>query len=300
MDEHAFDSQFILESRNPTAVHDFLDRDKRNLLRSLFERFDDLTLTEAGLVVSRHITHADESRLVRDMTRLVKDTREIFLPQPKKAEKPTPPPLPEKKPSVPVEVTSEDIAEPLEAPSTVIKEHKAEIDDLAPTPLQSSSVKEAPEPEALSTPSKPKKNFSPTDRILEAFADVSNHYEFQESFNDDLKGMDYEGILRLTSVKRYSMDRLLGRGPGIRATFELGKTGEDEPLSIVAALHDVSGLGAMRSTVGSEFPIYGKLIACDSFEHTLFLMTPVPENQYPTVKAAKASYSYTPYASKIG
>ncbi len=308
MDDRAFDSEFIVESRDPTAVRAFLDRDKRNLLRNLFERFDDLTLTEAGLVVSRHIPQADESRLVRDMTRLVKDTREIFLAQPKGAEKPTPPPLPKeekknkKKPEVPVEVTEADITEPAETPAAIIKEHTAEIEEMVPEPLKSSPVEEAPvsEPEAVSTPVVPEVKLTPTESVIAAFADVSNRYEFQKAFNEELKDTEYEGVLHLTGVERYSMDRLLGRGPGIRATFELGETGEGETLTLVAALHDASQLGAMRSEVGNEFPIYGKLIACDSFENTLFLMTPAPDKPEPALEAATTSYAYTPYASKIG
>ena len=74
------------------------------------------------------------------------------------------------------------------------------------------------------------------------------------------------------------MDRVFGRGPGVRRYFSLGRLENGDELTLVADSPADSRIGEWRAKCDSITSFSGELVAADAFETTLFLKVPVMED----------------------
>jgi hypothetical protein len=268
----AFDSRLVIEGKRPEEVRDFLDQRARTAIRNLLARFDLFEMTERGIIVTQKRVTSATAKLVEDVQLLEASTRELLdsARPPAEAAK-VPPPLPSRKkleegdpePSdldssaAPIETeTPPDEGEIFEVPVPAI-----EIEHF--TPAESAPVEQEDSVFAM--------------HCRELFSECGSRYEMSKVFDAELKGNEIEENVILLRAEPFSMDRILGRGPGIRRTFSLGKLKDGKELFLVADTRDEESPLKWKQREGQPVTIAGSLVAFDPFSYTLFLKVPVEE-----------------------
>lgn len=303
-----FDSGVVIEGRNPAAVREYLDPVVVNAIKRLIAQFDTFEITQTGIRTERKKVSSNAALLTRDIELLEQVARILAARGESEEEAPAkmPPPIPGREtvpvpPPLPDREGEQEIEEPATEPEPVFDSAVESPEEEPPVPVPEPA--EAMEPAELVEPMKPlemeiDEEPSPAEKDapclvvgswLEDFSEASSHYEFVKIFEERWKDTEVEGEATLKSVQSFSMDRIFGRGPGVRLLFDLGEMENGESLVLVASAEPEATVGDLRSRVGEAIPFAGTLIRCDAFERTLFLQ--VPRGEGSVAQSYTATYS---------
>ncbi len=313
-----FDSGVIVEGVNPDEVRKYLDQNVVAAIKGLIAQFDSFEITQQRVAGKRNKIVSNAKLLIRDIEVLEKAARVLSakgevkeeapartpppIPKRVKSEKPalTPPSLPCKERSKETEVSTMETeavagAEPLTEPEVVaeIDNDVQEEEPPVPVPEPSSAM------EDLEIEEKPDlSEKSPACLVVQSwladFSEGTSHYDFVQTFENRWKGSEVSGAATLRSVESYSMDRIFGRGPGVRLFFELGDLEDGDSLTLIANAKTGISIKDFRSRIGQEIPFEGTLIRCDSFEHVLFLQASSDKEAALSTSYASSYSTYSP------
>ena len=288
----AFDRLVIVESDSPEEVRNFLSPPIRAKIKEVINRFDSVEISNHRVLLDRHRLISDSSLLVEDARVLESASRLILRETLLEAEleedegpRRVPPPLPDRTtegPTVMEETESaEEVSEvAIDLASPVIDPEAPSLPEIGDSQEPGSSdetvfeIIDEPEPAEASGG----QHDAFTIRCLDYFRECSGRYDFLRTFNEELKGEFVESSARLDRVEAFSMDRVFGRGPGVRRYFSLGRLENGDELTLVADSPADSRIGEWRAKCDSITSFSGELVAADAFETTLFLKVPVMED----------------------
>lgn len=277
-----FDARVIVGGSDPERIRDFLGPEERRFITKLYERFSGFELMRHRLVASRNRLETDPRRIIEDVMLLesvacyLRDSAEgelgegVPVPEPRAPKRRPPgrrpPPLPEKEDRA---VAADGAGDEAESPGAV---------DVAPEPDGQAVAEEPPavEPPPAPAPEAVREEASIDDvafawQCQDLFGETESRYGRVRIFEDNFEGLEVEGRARLEQVQAFSMDRRLGRGPGIRRVFDLGELENGDRIRLVADSDPGADIEELRDGTGSPADYAGTLIAFDPFETTLFL-----------------------------
>lgn len=303
--DSTFDSGITIEGSDPQQVREFLDPEVVRSIKRLVGRFDQFEIDRQGVTVLRSGVSKNVEMLTKDVELLEKialflihkghslehldDMQKPESPQPPPVPKEEssdeelpdrkPPPLPGKEQSSEHEGSShEEVGEAeidlAEAPAAEPLEEEI-IEEAAAEPVENSEIEVSNQKETQPEATQKKRVSSPlVEDWITQFSEAQGRYEFSKIFDTFWKDQDVRGEAILSSVETFSMDRVFGRGPGLRLQFDLGELENGEELQLVSNAPETAQASALRDHVGTQVPFEGSLIRCDAFSQTLFLQVP--------------------------
>lgn len=296
--DHGFDSRLVIESKRVEDVRDFLDERARTAIMNLLSRFDLFEMTERGIIATQKQVTSGTTKLVEDVQLLEASARKLLesarppvepakvpppLPSRKKAEEPAPE-LPDEEGIVP---STETETPPLEEEIFEVPVPKIQIEHITAT-----------EPTAIGepTPAAPLEEDSIfAMHCRELFSECQGRYEMSRMFDAELKGNEIDETAILLLAEPFSMDRIFGRGPGIKLTFGLGALpgGDDLQLSINAEYP----LKKWKPKEGGMVSFRGTIVSFDPFSNTLYAKAPEQEGEERSILTSAGAPSK--YASTL-
>jgi hypothetical protein len=273
----AFDEKAIISGRDPEKVREFLNRDRRDRLKRVFDRFDGYRISDGGIKVEEHSLITNPQELVRAAKLLFGTAKSMIDTQ--VTSSPVPPPLPNRSPIS---------AEPVEAEPVMVKPEVPEEPVPVPSPFEmadNTELVEAPT-EVEEESDVPHVVYSPiighevTDfacDILDLFTMNSSHYKVSTAFAKHFLNEKLSSTIIPKRVKKYFLDRTFGRGPGIIVKGEICQLEDGKPITLVIAYPEDENLSDLRAAVGKSHAFSGTMIRCDTFSQEIFLVADVAE-----------------------
>jgi len=106
------------------------------------------------------------------------------------------------------------------------------------------------------------------------FAECQSNYEMLKAFDEELKGTEVDETALFKRAESFSMDRVFGRGPGIRRFFPLGSLENGDQLMLVTNSPVDLTIREAKEKEGNADSIQGNFVAFDPFSRTLFVKVP--------------------------
>ncbi|MDF1859895.1 MAG: hypothetical protein P1U87_06750 [Verrucomicrobiales bacterium] len=276
----AFDSQLVIESKRAEDVRGFLDQRARTAIMKLLSRFDLFEMTERGIIATQKRVSSSTTKLVEDVQLLEASARKLLeSARPPVEPARVPPPLPPRKkteepaPELPDE---EGIVPSTETETPLLEEEIFEV------PVPKIQIEPSTFTDPAFSPDQPLSTLPNEDTIFamhcrELFSDCRSRYEMSKVFTTEVKGNRIEESAILLRAEPFSMDRILGRGPGILRTFSLGKLNDGNELFLVADTPGDESPSKWKQREGQSVTVAGTLVAFDPFSYRIFLKEPVEE-----------------------
>lgn len=269
----AFDEKAIISGRDPEKVREFLNRDRRDRLKRVFDRFDGYRVSDGGIKVEEHSLITNPQELVRAAKVLFGTAKSMIDTQ--ATPSPVPPPLPNRRPTPveaePVTVKPEVPEEPVPVPSPF---EMADNTELVEAPIEVEEESEVPvvvySPIIIS--------HEVTDfacDILDLFTMNSSHYKVSTAFAKSFLNEKLSSTIIPNRVEKYFLDRTFGRGPGIIMKGEICRLEDGKPITLVIAYPEDENLNALRAAVGKSHAFSGTMVRCDTFSQEIFLVADV-------------------------
>lgn len=279
-----FDARFVVTGAED-GVRKFLDEDRRERLLHLARRFGHVELNAGQLLTRRNSSVSSNSILFEDIQKLEAAAALLMRPTEElgPVAKPVPPPLP-KQDGVEV-VVLEEAPKEVPAGEPVEIESVFEMDETAEDPVVEVEAEPVTLVDAESGRDEEKDKEKEKDkerevgggedllfqqRCREVIGGSAGRYAATKRFEEELKGSTFDERLTLFRAEPFAMDRHLGRGPGVKRVFSLGRIEEGAELWLAADSGAEAELAGIRVDEGRPVRVQAEFLSYDPFSSTIY------------------------------